>query len=249
MIRLISTVYAAILLISLSTVFSACRSAEKPAPDYAADTSYSQNTVNVTQGDMGLIDETELIVEAILLGDKDVADFETRFSTSDDNMAAAPVSDNGIIHDQSVGTADIELEAEEMIEAVAVNIVDLNEFTREVFRLTNIERANAGIAALVSTGPLNRAAMMRAQEATRNFSHDRPGGSSFYTVFGEFGIDYRTAGENIAMGQRTPSEVVSSWMNSTEHRSNILNSRFGHMGVGVVIDSNGRLYWVQVFTN
>ena len=38
-------------------------------------------------------------------------------------------------------------------------------------------------------------------------------------------------GENIAMGQRTPREVVDGWMNSPGHRANILSSSFAEIGV------------------
>ena len=60
----------------------------------------------------------------------------------------------------------------------------------------------------------------------------------------DFGVSYRSAGENIAMGQRTPSEVVTAWMNSPGHRANILNSSFTRIGVGYVPAGN---YWTQMF--
>ena len=59
-----------------------------------------------------------------------------------------------------------------------------------------------------------------------------------------FGISYRTAGENIAMGQRTPEEVVNAWMNSEGHRANILNASFTQIGMGYVAEGN---YWTQMF--
>ncbi len=62
----------------------------------------------------------------------------------------------------------------------------------------------------------------------------------------QFGIDYRTAGENIAMGQTTPEQVMNGWMNSDGHRKNILSSNFTHIGVGYV-ESNGQTYWTQMF--
>jgi uncharacterized protein YkwD len=51
----------------------------------------------------------------------------------------------------------------------------------------------------------------------------------------------------VAYGQRTPAEVMDAWMNSPGHRANILNCQFKEIGVGVVPDSNGRLYWTQDF--
>ena len=59
-----------------------------------------------------------------------------------------------------------------------------------------------------------------------------------------FGLTYRTAGENIAMGYPTPGAVVDGWMNSEGHRANILNPSFTVIGVGYVSEGN---YWTQMF--
>ena len=58
------------------------------------------------------------------------------------------------------------------------------------------------------------------------------------------GITYKTAGENIAYGQKTASEVFNAWMNSTGHRQNILNKSYKEMGLGV---TSGKVYWSQMF--
>jgi uncharacterized protein YkwD len=60
-----------------------------------------------------------------------------------------------------------------------------------------------------------------------------------------FGISYKTAGENIAKGQKTPQAVVTAWMNSDSHRANILNKNFTKLGVGYANGSSP--YWVQIF--
>ena len=113
----------------------------------------------------------------------------------------------------------------------------------------NIERSKAGLSALSTNSTLTAAEDKRAQETKQSFSHTRPNGSSFSTVLKEFNISYRTAGENIAYGQRTPQEVVTGWMNSPGHRANILNANFGKIGIGVYQASNGTIYWTQLFTN
>ena len=59
-----------------------------------------------------------------------------------------------------------------------------------------------------------------------------------------FGITYKSAGENIAKGYKTPDAVVKGWMNSPGHRANILSSSFTHIGVGYVENGN---YWTQMF--
>ena len=62
----------------------------------------------------------------------------------------------------------------------------------------------------------------------------------------KFGISYNYAGENIAMGQENPQEVMNSWMNSNGHRKNILNPNFTELGVGIAFDGSS-LYWTQMF--
>ena len=88
--------------------------------------------------------------------------------------------------------------------------------------------------------------MGAVMEVAKVFSHTRPNGSSCFTVLGEYGVSYRSAGENIASGQTTPAEVVNAWMNSEGHRANILGESFTSLGVGVY--KNGSSYtWVQLF--
>jgi uncharacterized protein YkwD len=60
----------------------------------------------------------------------------------------------------------------------------------------------------------------------------------------DHGVNYKSAGENIAQGQRTPQEVVQAWMNSPGHRKNILSRDFTHIGVGYESQGN---HWTQMF--
>ena len=62
-----------------------------------------------------------------------------------------------------------------------------------------------------------------------------------------FGISYRTAGENIAKGQKTAQSVMNGWMGSSGHRANILNSSYSEIGVGYASDAKGNTFWVQIF--
>jgi uncharacterized protein YkwD len=54
-------------------------------------------------------------------------------------------------------------------------------------------------------------------------------------------------GENVAVGQRSPDQVVNEWMNSPTHRANILNPNFRQMGVSYGTTSDGFPYWTQSF--
>jgi uncharacterized protein YkwD len=88
--------------------------------------------------------------------------------------------------------------------------------------------------------------LIRAEEIIQSFSHTRPNGTKFYTVF-EGLYDYRMIGENLAAGFTSASSVVSGWMNSEGHRANILKEDYTEIGIGIKKDSAGRLYWVQIF--
>lgn len=118
----------------------------------------------------------------------------------------------------------------------------------EVVRLTNSARSKNGYAALVEDGVLSEAAAVRAREIARSFSHTRPSGASFSSALSESGVSYLRAGENIASGQKSASEVVNAWMNSPGHRANILNSSYSRIG-SASVNIDGTLYWVQLFAD
>jgi len=132
---------------------------------------------------------------------------------------------------------------------LTIHVYNLAVLTEEVHRLTNIERGNAGLSNLGRNQPLTQTALVRARETITYFSHTRPDGREFFTAFAENNVQYRFAGENLAAGQTTPAEVVRSWMDSPGHRENIVNGEFNNMGVGVVMDNDGRIYWTQTFTD
>lgn len=122
----------------------------------------------------------------------------------------------------------------------------LSEYELEVVELTNVERQKHGLAPLQIDEALSKVASVKSEDMAKQnyFSHNSPTYGSPFDMMKQFGISYRTAGENIAMGQRSPQEVVNAWMNSEGHRANILNSNFTHIGVGHA--SNGN-YWTQQF--
>ena len=118
----------------------------------------------------------------------------------------------------------------------------------EVLSLVNSTRANNGLPALTLSSELSAAAEVRAREIVRSFSHTRPNGTSCFTVLKENGITYRSAGENVAYGQKTAASVMNAWLNSSGHRANILGKNFGKIGIACYTQ-NGVKYWVQLFTD
>ena len=116
-----------------------------------------------------------------------------------------------------------------------------------ITELVNEHRAAAGLAPVTYSAKLSKAAQVRAVEIEQSFSHTRPDGRYFSTVFAEHGISYRYSGENIAWGQKSPEEVVTAWMNSAGHRANILNAKFTELGVGYRQNARGVNYFTQLF--
>ncbi len=125
----------------------------------------------------------------------------------------------------------------------------IGAYEQQVVDLVNQERAAAGLPALKVNAKLSGVAEKKAEDLRDNnyFDHQSPTYGSPFDMMKQFGIQYTTAGENIAKGQRTPAEVMNGWMNSPGHRANILNADFTEIGVGYVTDSNGGTYWVQHF--
>lgn len=122
----------------------------------------------------------------------------------------------------------------------------LSQFEQQVVELTNQERAKYGLSALQVDVELSKVAREKSRDMAANnyFAHNSPSYGSPFDMMKSFGISYRTAGENIAKGQRTPAEVVNAWMNSEGHRANILNANYTHIGVGYVEQGN---HWTQQF--
>nr|WP_201716271.1 CAP domain-containing protein [Rossellomorea arthrocnemi] len=122
----------------------------------------------------------------------------------------------------------------------------LSQFEQQVVELTNQERAKQGLPALKVDTELSKVAREKSRDMQANnyFSHTSPTYGSPFDMMKQFGIEYSSAGENIAMGQKTPEEVVQAWMNSEGHRKNIMSSNYTHIGVGYVENGN---YWTQQF--
>ena len=117
-------------------------------------------------------------------------------------------------------------------------------YADQVVQLVNQERAKAGLKPLVSDRALAAMALDKAKDMYHNryFSHYSPTYGSPFDMMRSYGIQYRYAGENIAMGQRTPQEVMNAWMKSPGHRQNILNPNFTKIGVAYYKGE-----WVQEF--
>lgn len=103
-----------------------------------------------------------------------------------------------------------------------------------MLELVNAERAKAGLNPLKWDGELANVANIKAKDMVDNnyFSHTSPTYGSPFDMMKRFGIQYRTAGENLA-GYSSVEGAHNGLMNSEGHRKNILNPSFTHIGIGV----------------
>ncbi|WP_277668465.1 CAP domain-containing protein [Caproiciproducens galactitolivorans] len=124
-----------------------------------------------------------------------------------------------------------------------------SSFQNQVVQLVNQERAKAGLKALTVNSQLTKTATLKSEDMAKlnYFDHTSPTYGSPFDMMKQFGISYRTAGENIAMGQTSPQQVMQGWMNSSGHRANILNSSFTQIGVGIAKNAKGQYIWTQQF--
>lgn len=105
---------------------------------------------------------------------------------------------------------------------------------------TNEYRAQAGLAKLTLNDKLGRAAQAKANDmiADNYWDHIAPDGTTPWKFVQQAGYDYDAAGENLAYGFSTSSQITAAWMNSPEHRDNILG-KYSEVGFGV---ANGKDY-------
>lgn len=105
---------------------------------------------------------------------------------------------------------------------------------------TNKRRAAAGQPALSLDPQLTAAAQTKAEDMVKTdyWSHTAPDGKTPWTFIKASGYQYQTAGENLAYGFASAGETITGWMNSTEHRANILNTSYRNVGFGIANSPN-----------
>lgn len=137
---------------------------------------------------------------------------------------------------------------------VTTPAADVDAMKQDIVDRTNVLRSENGIAALTTNDKLMQAAQVRADEmaASGAYSHTRPDGRKYTTV-----TDCKYVGENIQLiGEwqmpniSLPAAAIDGWQNSAAHLKNMLNTRYGEIGIGLSQGTvMGEPYWycVQLF--
>lgn len=125
---------------------------------------------------------------------------------------------------------------------------DLRGDAEQIFALGNQARTQAGVARLVWDPDLAEAALehCRRMAAEGPLSHRYGGELSLTARAAKAGAYFSLIEENLAIGP-TPGAIHQSWMQSPEHRENLLNPQVNHVGIAVVY-ARGVLYAVADFS-
>lgn len=101
--------------------------------------------------------------------------------------------------------------------------------------LTNNDRTTNGLGALSENQLLDQAAKQKADDMAQKgyFAHVTPDGRTPLNFLDTVGYKYQNVGENLGLNYDDAASVETGWMNSPEHRANILLPQFTEHGVGV----------------
>ncbi len=144
----------------------------------------------------------------------------------------------------------IDSRTEEAIEGYRINssIALRDSLEKQTLDLVNVERVKRGLPILTLDADIANVARKHSQDMQHRdyFAHDNPDGKTPFERIETAGIDYRMAGENIALNYNAIS-AHETLMNSPGHRKNILEKGFKRLGVGISFDDPDYLYLTENF--
>ena len=124
------------------------------------------------------------------------------------------------------------------------------QWETKILTLVNDIRVKNNVEKLQLDPELTQIAIIKTKDMVKNnyFEHYSPLYGNPWDLATLFDYEYNCFGENIARNYTSPEETVNAWMNSPNHRANILNSSYTYMGVGIEKAKNGKYYITQHFS-
>lgn len=118
-----------------------------------------------------------------------------------------------------------------LLPAAATATDDAEITPEEVVLFTNRARAEKGLPPLEVSPELSRAASAKARDMIESqyYAH-----AEWERFIRGAGYNYCLAGENLALNYTDADELVDAWMDSPDHRHNLLKSGYDEIGVAVV---------------
>lgn len=116
--------------------------------------------------------------------------------------------------------------------------------------LVNAERAKVGAPALKMDAKIVAVARAHSRDMfmRRYFSHYTPEGTDAGDRLTYGGVMYTVAGENLAYSPDVET-AHTGLMNSPEHKKNLLDPQFAHIGIGIIATDSFGIMVTQNFTN
>ena len=166
--------------------------------------------------------------------------------TENDFIGAVSTSYVRPIYPNSAGEQIVKDETQQVQKTSGENGLTADE--KETLSLINEQRAKEGLKLLEIDDEVQNVARIKAKDMVDAgyFSHTSQIYGSPFEMLKNFGITYKSAGENIA-GNSTNGGAVNAWMNSAGHKANILNSNYNYTGLAVVNSPKYGKIYVQIF--
>ena len=106
----------------------------------------------------------------------------------------------------------------------------------ELLRRVNDYRVARGLNALIDSSALRDVARAHSMsmESDGYFGHESPEGLSAGARLTAAGVAWTVVGENLAKDISAPEAVLFAWLDSPDHRANLVAEEWTHAGVGWV---------------
>jgi uncharacterized protein YkwD len=132
--------------------------------------------------------------------------------------------------------------------------INANISVSELLRLTNEQREKNGVEPLSINEKLVIAADQKALDMLEYdyWAHNSPLGRTPWFFIKSSGYKYVYAGENLAKGFTNAEDIVTAWMDSPDHRANMLSSNYEDVGFAIregELDGEETILIVQEFGN
>lgn len=137
-------------------------------------------------------------------------------------------------------------------DAVSRIVAEVEPLEHQCFDDVNHERTARDIKALEWDDGLQEIARAYSRRMAEEgfFSHTDPDGNTVRDRARKAGVSWQMIGENLGYerGYISPvATVVTSWMESTGHRHNVLEPEFEQAAIGAWISTDGTVYFTEIF--
>lgn len=108
-------------------------------------------------------------------------------------------------------------------------------FDGQIIKLINRERALSKLAPLKEGNAMDEIALQRLNYVTTDWSHEATiSGMTYIKIAHEINVQYKVIGENLARGYNTPEAVIKAWLESPEHKKNLLDPDYTYVGIQTI---------------